>query len=118
MKEERLSQDYLRDILDAIAQADEFVKGVEFENFRQDNKTVFAVVRALEVIGEAAKKIPDNIKKRFSDIPWRHLTGMRDKLIHDYSGISLGIVWKTVKDDLPALKPMIIRVLEEIEKEE
>lgn len=86
MKETRLVQDYLRDILDAMDKAGEFANGMNFMSFRDDDKTVYAIIRALEIIGEAAKKIPWSLRRKFYTIPWKNLTGMRDKLIHDYAG--------------------------------
>lgn len=78
--------------------------GMTFEQFSQDDKTAYAVVRALEIIGEATKKIPDAVRDQYPQIPWREMAGMRDKLIHDYFGVNLGVVWKTVQEDLPLLQ--------------
>ena len=118
MKETRLVQDFLKDILDAMEKADAFVEGLDLRAFREDDKTVFAIIRALEIIGEAAKKIPANHRRRFSDIPWRSLAGMRDKLIHDYVGVSLEVVWRTIKEDIPAVRPMLSDMLLKIQGEE
>ena len=79
----------------------------------KDEKTQYAVIRAIEIIGEASKKIPKNIKTKYTDVPWYEISGMRDKLIHDYFGVNSKIVWKTVKEDLPRLKKLIVRILEE-----
>ncbi len=79
------------------------------------SKTINAVVRCLEVIGEAAKKMPDSMKKKYPEIPWKRMTGMRDKLIHEYFGIDLEIVWEVVNTELPPIKPLIQKVLEEEE---
>ena len=91
-----------------------FVQGMAYESFVADDKTVFAVVRALEIVGEAAKKIPQPVRDRHPELPWRSMAGMRDQLIHDYVSVNLEVVWKTVKEDIPALLPMIQRVLEEM----
>ena len=100
----RTHEDYLKDILDAIASIEEFTSGMDFEDFLKDRKTQFAVVRALEIIGEAAKAIPEDFKKEHPEVPWREMAGMRDKLIHAYFGVDLRVVWKTLKEDVPFLK--------------
>ncbi len=103
----RTHEDYLKDILDAIASIEEFTSGMDFEDFLKDRKTQFAVVRALEIIGEAAKAIPEDFKKEHPEVPWREMAGMRDKLIHAYFGVDLRVVWKTLKEDVPFLKEVL-----------
>lgn len=103
--------DYLKDILDALEKIELFTTGLDFANFCKDDKTVFAVIRALEIIGEASKKIPKSVRSRYPEVPWMEMTGMRDKLTHDYFGVSLEVVWKTIQDDLPVLKTSLIRIL-------
>src|SRR6266545_7299469 len=100
MKSERIYSNYLLDMLDACSKAANFIKGMSFEEFAGDEKTQFAVIRALEIIGEASKKIPQAFKDRTPEIPWRAIAGMRDKMIHDYIGINQAVVWKTVIEDL------------------
>jgi len=111
MSSPRLVSDYLQDILDAMIKAEEFITDQQYDTFQRDDKTVFAVVRALEIIGEATKKIPTSVRRRYSDVPWKNLAGMRDKLIHDYMGISLETVWRTVKEDIPAVRQQIADIL-------
>lgn len=103
--------DYLRDILDAIDKAAAFTQGMDFKQFCRDDKTIFAVVRALEVVGEASKNVPEALRARYPQISWREMAGMRDKLIHEYFGVNLEVVWKAVQIDLPRLKPLIASML-------
>lgn len=84
---------YLKDILTAITSIEEFVKGMDFDEFRKDDKTSSAVIRKFEIIGEATKKIPESLKKKYPEIPWKEMAGMRDKLIHFYFGIDYKLVW-------------------------
>jgi len=99
--------DYLNDILSAIADIEEFTRGMSYETFSSDKKTVNAVVRSLEVIGEATKHIPPSFRKKHSDIPWSKMSGMRDVLIHDYMGIDLMTVWKVAQERLFEIKPLL-----------
>jgi len=113
MNQSRDYRDYLEDICHAGRKALDFVEGVGYEDFLTDEKTVYAVVRALEIVGEATKKIPQDIRDRYPEIPWRSMAGIRDKLIHDYVNVSLEVVWKTLSEDLPPLLPMIQRALDD-----
>ncbi len=94
---------YLDDILDAATKAMQFVADSSFDEFEHDDRTTYAVLRALEIIGEAAKRVPLAVRDRSPDIPWPDMAGMRDKLIHGYHGIDLRVVWRTVHSDLPAV---------------
>jgi uncharacterized protein with HEPN domain len=104
--------DYLQDILDTMGKIEQFTIGIAYEEFVRDDKTVFAVVRALEIIGEATKHIPTEVRQRQPNLPWRNMAGMRDKLIHDYLDVDLDIVWKTATELIPSLKPQIAEVIE------
>ncbi len=108
---------YLSDILDALRNAREFVKGLSCEEFIADKKTVSAVVRELEVAGEATKQLPASVRKKYPQIPWSDMAGMRDKLIHFYFGVDLEIVWETVKTRIPELEPLIEACLKDIEQQ-
>jgi uncharacterized protein with HEPN domain len=108
--------DYIKDILISIQDVEEFTSGITFEDFLHDKKTIKAVIRSLEVLGEASKKIPDAVKTRYPRIPWKRMAGMRDKLIHEYFGVDLQIVWNVVKQELPPVKPAIEELVRAIEK--
>ncbi len=107
MKKSRIYADYLQDMLDAAQYAHQFIVGMTFESFTGDVRTQFAVIRALEIIGEASKNIPQAIKAKHSEVPWREIAGMRDKMVHDYIGVNLRVVWKTVEEDIASLIPLL-----------
>jgi uncharacterized protein with HEPN domain len=108
---------YLDDILDAIIKIDKFIEGLSFEQFQDDEKTIDAVIRKLEVIGEATKNVPQDTRSKHPDIPWKEMAGMRDKLAHEYFGVRLDVVWSTIKTRLPQLRPMIHVVLQQLDAE-
>lgn len=92
MSEERVLLDYLNDILESIADIREFTAGMNRESFCNDKKTIKAVVRSLEVIGEAVNKFPQHIRAKYREIPWQETIAMRNRLIHEYFGVDLEIV--------------------------
>lgn len=113
---ERDFRDYITDIYNAICEVEEFTKGLDFGRFEEDRKTVNATVRSLEVIGEAAKRIPAHIKEKYPSVPWKKMAAMRDKLIHEYFGVDETIVWKVASEELPKLKPAFKEVVGELLK--
>lgn len=104
---------YLEDILAAIESIEIFVKGMDLVAFQGDDKTTSAVIRKLEIIGEATKQIPNELRQKYSQVPWKEMAGMRDRLIHFYFGVDHRLVWMTIKERLPELKQQIKRILDE-----
>jgi len=108
---------YIKDILKNMGKAEKFIKDITYEDFALDEKTNYAVVRCIEIIGEAAKNIPENIRRKYSDIPWKKMAGMRDKISHFYFGIDMKKVWLAIKRDIPTIKPQISKMLKDISNE-
>jgi uncharacterized protein with HEPN domain len=105
---------FLEDILESIEKIEEYTTDVNEEEFYENTFVQDAVIRRLEVIGEAVKNIPDDFRVKYPDIPWRQIAGMRDVLIHAYFGVNLRRVWKVIKEDIPELKLKILKILEDI----
>jgi len=103
--------DFVEDILDAMDKAEVLVEGFTYHAFEEDFRTNFAVIRALEIIGEATKRLPMNVREQYPEIPWAGMAGMRDRIIHGYDTVDLQIVWDVVKQDIPAIKPQIQQLL-------
>lgn len=102
---------YLDDILEAAKRIEKYTKGLTFGKLKKNNLTVDGVVRNLEIIGEAAKNIPVNIKEKYTEIEWRKIAGLRDILAHEYFGIDLEVVWDIVENKLPILRNQIAHIL-------
>lgn len=105
---------YIKDILNAVESIENFVENMNFDEFKKDDKTSSAVIRKFEIIGEAAKHIPENIRQKYPQIPWKEMAGMRDRLIHFYFGIDYKLVWTTIKERIPKIKPLLKQILEKI----
>jgi uncharacterized protein with HEPN domain len=99
------------DILDSIAAIEEYVRGMDYEAFRQDRKTIDAVVRRFTVIGEAAANIPSAITDQYPQVPWRQMRDMRNVVVHAYFGVNTEVLWDTVRNDLPPLVPALKEIM-------
>jgi uncharacterized protein with HEPN domain len=104
---------YIEDVLKYIEKIELFTNNFTYEDFLQDDKTCYAVIRCIEVIGEASKNIPENIKSQYSFIPWNDIIGMRNKIVHGYFDTDYEVVWATIKIDIPKLKPLIEQILKD-----
>jgi uncharacterized protein with HEPN domain len=102
---------YLVDIMDSAEAILQFTKGLSFDEFACDRKTVSAVIREFEVIGEAVGKLPDIIKKAYPDVEWQDIKDLRNLLIHEYFGIDQEIIWGIIRDDIPKLITVVSDIL-------
>ena len=89
-----------------------FIENLSSEAFSRDRKTVYAVLRCIEIIGEAAKNIPSEVRKKHPEIPWKEMAGMRDKITDFYFGLDIQKIWLVLKEDIPRLKPLIQKILD------
>ncbi len=107
---ERPIQLLLSDICEAIDRIEQYTSGISFEAFSKDQKTIDAVVRNLEIIGEVANRLPDDLKDSHSDIEWYKVVGLRNRIVHAYFGIDIEIIWQILRKDLPALRQSLSRI--------
>lgn len=105
---------FINDILEAINKIEEFVGDMNYEKFTADDKTVSVVIRKLEIIGEAAKNLPEFLKEKYPLLPWKEMARMRDKITHGYFEVDYEIVWKVIKERLPEIKPLTQQILNRI----
>jgi len=94
---------YLTHVLESIELASAYVEGVDFQRFSESQQLQDAVIRRVEIIGEAVKNLPAEIRDAAPDVPWRRIAGMRDKIVHDYMGVDIELIWAVVQRDLPRL---------------
>ena len=104
---------FLKDILDNIAKIDTFIGSLNYEEFKKDEKTVYAVTKSLEIIAEATQQIPEEVQNKYSYIPWRKIKNFRNLIVHKYWGIDKEIVWDILKNHLKPLKTNIKKILKE-----
>jgi len=107
---------YLRHILDSISRIEEYTRDIRYEDFMDNHLIQDGVIRQIEIIGEATKRLSREIRGTHPEIPWKDIVGMRDKLIHDYFGADLDAVWDTVERDIPTLKNQLKDIIERQEK--
>ncbi len=105
---------YLDDILESIMQIEKYTRKIDVKKFSKNLQLQDAVLRRLEIIAEAVKNIPKQLRDKYPKVPWKKIAGMRDILIHEYSGVNLKRVWKVVKEDLAILKNNILEIKEEL----
>jgi len=101
---------YLEHILDSIKWIESYISDISRDQFLNNHLVQDAIIRQIEIIGEASKKLSISLKQKYLYIPWKDIAGMRDKLIHGYFGVDIEAVWKTVEDDIPILKEQIINI--------
>jgi uncharacterized protein with HEPN domain len=112
----RRDRDFLRDILEAAHRIERYTEGMTYEAFLRDTKTQDAVIRNLEIVGEATKNLSAEVREEHHDLPWRGMAGVRDRLIHDYFGINLDVVWQIITNELPQAVGQIERIIDDSAK--
>lgn len=101
----------LEDIIEAMDRIERYTQDLDYSAWLNDEKSIDAVIRNLEIIGEAASHVPGEIQKQNSDVPWKEIKGIRNILAHEYFGVDNEIIWKTIQDDLPSIRPRIEKIL-------
>ena len=112
---QREFRDFLQDILEAICQLEKMTQDLSFEEFSTKIEIFLSAVKLIEIIGEAVKNIPDEVRVNYPNIPWKNIAGMRDKLVHEYWAIDEKVVWKVIQNNLPQRKRIIISIIEKLQ---
>lgn len=102
---------FVEDVLESIGLIEHYVNNMDLEDFKTDRKTIDAVVRNFEIIGEASKFVPENIKNNYQIVDWKGIVGLRNRIAHEYFGISTVIIWHIIKEELPMLKIQMEQIL-------
>lgn len=114
MAESRSLALFLTDIIESIERIEEYVKGISSSDFSENHEKQDAVIRRLEIIGEAVKNIPQHVREKYPEIPWRKIAGMRDVVVHQYFGITTELIWEVANTDVLLIKEQIIKVLNDL----
>lgn len=105
---------FLNDIIESMNRIDIYTKGVDYDSFCNNQMLIDAVIRNLEVIGEASRNIPEEIRNEYNNVPWRKMIGLRNILIHEYFGVDESIIWEIINRDFPETKPLILKIVQEV----
>jgi len=109
---ERMDRDFLSDIREAIRRIEDYTEGMTYEAFLTDTKTQDAIIRNLEIIGEATKKLSEGLRAKYPDVPWKSMAAARDRLTHHYFGVNLDIVWQIVTAELPKVASQLEKIID------
>ena len=107
--------DHIEDIIEAMDKAEFALTNIDYNRFVDDFVINFAVARALEIVGEATKRLPQEVREAYPDIPWRDMAGMRDRIIHGYDNVDLRLMWDVVKQEIPQIKSQLEQILHDYE---
>lgn len=113
MPKKRLYKLFINDIIDAITKIETYIKDLDYDDFIKNNMIQDAVIRNLEIIGEATRNIPSYVKEKYPNVPWKRMVGLRNIVIYGYFGVDLENIYKIVKENIPEAKPYIMKIFDE-----